>query len=175
MTSNLLELTVDIVTAHASTTELTSDQLIKEIQRVYETLEALNKGTIEIPIEEPKKRGRKTQEPALIKEPNEPLMDKPQEEKAISQTPVMSIEEAFKPDQVSCMICGKTGMKTLKRHLATAHDLKPGEYKKMFSIPKDQPLAATDYAAKRRQMALDRGLGAKLAAARASKKAKAQE
>ena len=37
---------------------------------------------------------------------------------------------------------------------------------------KDQPLAATDYVAKRRQIALDRGLGDKLAAAREAKKAK---
>ena len=84
----------------------------------------------------------------------------------------MTIEEAFKPDQVSCMICGKTGMKTLKRHLATAHDLKPGKYRKQFNIPKDQPLVATEYVEKRRQAVLDRGLGEKVAAARAAKKAK---
>jgi predicted transcriptional regulator len=83
----------------------------------------------------------------------------------------MTIEEAFKPDQVACMICGKTGMVTLKRHLSTAHDLKPGKYRKQFNIPKDQPLAAAEYVAKRRQAALDRGLGDKLAAARAAKKA----
>jgi hypothetical protein len=29
----------------------------------------------------------------------------------------MIIEEAFKPDQVACMICGKKGMTTLKRHI----------------------------------------------------------
>jgi len=39
-------------------------------------------------------------------------------------------------------------------------------------IPKDQPLAATEYVEKRRQAALDRGLGEKMAAARAAKKAK---
>jgi predicted transcriptional regulator len=68
------------------------------------------------------------------------------------------------------MVCGKTGMKTLKRHLATAHDLKPGKYRKQFNVPKDQPLAAAEYVAKRRQAALDRGLGEKMAAARAAKK-----
>ena len=39
-------------------------------------------------------------------------------------------------------------------------------------IPKDQPLAATEYVAKRRQIALDRGLGDKMVAARADRKAK---
>jgi len=43
---------------------------------------------------------------------------------------------------------------------------------RVVNIPKDQPLAATEYVAKRRQMALDRGLEHKLAAARAAKKAK---
>ena len=69
------------------------------------------------------------------------------------------------------MICGKKGMKTLKRHLNNAHNLKPGKYKKQFNVPKEQPLAATDYIAKRRQASLDKGLGVKMAAARAAKKA----
>ena len=43
---------------------------------------------------------------------------------------------------------------------------------RVVDIPKDQPLAATEYVAKRRQMALDRGLGDDLAAARAARKAK---
>jgi len=48
--------------------------------------------------------------------------------------------------------------------------LKPGQYRKQFQIPKDQPLAATQYVEKRRQIALDRGLAEKLATARAAKK-----
>jgi predicted transcriptional regulator len=63
-------------------------------------------------------------------------------------------------------------MTTLKRHISTAHNLKPGQYRKQFNVPKDQPLAATVYVAKRRQMALDRGLGEKLVAARAARKTK---
>jgi len=84
----------------------------------------------------------------------------------------MTIAEAFQPDQVACMICGKTGLKTLKRHLSSAHDLKPGQYKRQFRISKDQPLAAMDYIEKRRRIALERGLGEKLAAAREAKKNK---
>ena len=66
------------------------------------------------------------------------------------------------------MICGK-GMKTLTRHLKTAHDLKPGQYRKQFGIPRSQSLAARNYSESRRQMALDRGLGEKLAKARAAR------
>ena len=73
------------------------------------------------------------------------------------------------------MICGKSGLTTLKRHLKTAHAVKPGQYRKQFHIPADQPLAAKDYVEKRRQMAIDRGLAEKLAQARAAKKASKQQ
>jgi len=56
--------------------------------------------------------------------------------------------------------------------LTTVHGLKLGQNRKQFNVPKGQPLAATEYVAKRRQMALDRGLGEKLAAARVARKAK---
>jgi predicted transcriptional regulator len=163
MATNLLDLTADIVIAHASVTEMSSDDLLKELKTVYATLKGLEKGNIEISDQEPKKRGRKAK--GAVEAVTE-------EKPAIPPAPVMTIEEAFKPDQVACMICGKKGMKTLKRHLRIAHDLKTGQYRKQFNIPKDQPLAATEYIAKRRQSALDRGLGAKMAAARAAKKAK---
>jgi len=105
-------------------------------------------------------------------EPAEPVVEKMGEKPIILSAPAMAFLEAFRPDHVGCMICGKTGMKTLKRHQGTAHNLEPGQYRKQFNIPKDQPLAATEYVAKRRQFALDRGLGDKLAAAREAKKAK---
>ena len=176
--TDLLELTADIVCAHASVTEISSDDLLNEIKAIHATLQALEKGespaAIEKPAQEPKKRGRKAQAPADL--PAEPVAaEKVEEKPAAPPAPAMTIEEAFKPDEVGCMICGKTGMKTLKRHLSTAHDLKPGKYRKQFNIPKDQPLAATEYVAKRRQAALDRGLGEKMAAARAAKKTKAAD
>jgi predicted transcriptional regulator len=143
--SNLIELTADIVISHASMTEMSSEELLKEIRMVYATLKGLELGESEF-----------EEMPALLQEP------------------AMTIEEAFKPDEVCCMICGKTGLTTLKRHLTTAHNMKPGEYRKHFNVPKDQPLAATEYVEKRRRMALDKGLGKNLAKARkaATKKPK---
>jgi predicted transcriptional regulator len=137
--AELLELTVDIVTAHVSMTEVSSDELIKEIRMVYATLKGLEQGDAGT-----------------------------MEETAAPQAPSLTIGEAFKPDQVACMVCGKHGLKTLKRHLAVAHDMKPGQYRKQFGIPKEQPLAAMEYVEKRRQMALDRKLGDNLARARAA-------
>ena len=160
MATELIELTADIVIAHASVTEMSPDNLLKEIKAVYATLEGLEQGKIEISDQAPKKRGRKAQGTVEAIAEVKP---------AIPLAPAMTIEEAFKPDQVACMICGKRGMITMKRHLLAAHNLKPHQYRKHFNIPQSQPLAATDYIARRRQAALDKG---QLAAARAARKAK---
>lgn len=147
--SNIIDLTADIVCAHVSSTELSPDELLLEIKTVYSTLQALNKGEVPPP--------QTTEEPAG------------------PPKPVLTIEEAFQPDQVACMICGKKGMKTLKRHLGTAHNLKPGQYKKQFNIPKETSLSAPEYVEKRRQAAIDKGLGEKLVAARAARKPKTKK
>lgn len=164
MAINLLDLTAEIVSAHASVTEMTSDDLVREINRVYATLETIAEGGRPVIAEPPGGEPRKR--PGKAKEPAAPAEVQP----AAPAAPAMTVEEAFKPDQVACMICGKSGMVTLKRHLASAHGLKPGQYRKQFKIPREQPLAAVEYVARRRQAALDRGLGAKLAAAREARK-----
>ena len=138
MESNLLELAANIVVARASKTEMTTDQVIGEIKKVYVAL-----------------KGIEAAEPET--------------------KPAVTIEQAFKQDQIVCMICGKSGLTTLKRHLAIAHDMKPDEYKKQFNIAADQPLAAKDYVEKRRQMALDKGLASNLAKAREAKATKAKK
>jgi len=80
--------------------------------------------------------------------------------------PTLTLKEAFKKNEVVCLICGKGGFKTLARHLSTAHDTKPGAYKKQFGIPSKQALSAKSYSEARRKMAQDRGLADNLAKAR---------
>ena len=136
MAATLLELTTDIVTSHASVSAMSTEDLIQEIQKVYSTLQSLDKGETEI--------------------------------SAATETkaPVLSLKKAFQADQVFCMVCGKGGMKTLARHLAQVHGLKPGEYKKQFGIPSSQALTAKNFSEARRKMAQDRGLAENLAKAR---------
>jgi len=64
------------------------------------------------------------------------------------------------------MICNKGGFKTLTRHLTTAHNLKPGQYRKQFNIPSTQKLAAKSYSEERSKAAIDRGMVDILAKAR---------
>jgi predicted transcriptional regulator len=141
--ATLLEMATEIVAAHASTTTMSKEELIAEIASVYQALAALEKGEVVTAEAAPEEAG-----PAVTK------------------------KKAFGKDKVYCMICGK-GMKTLTRHLKTAHDLKPGQYRKQFGVPSSQSLAAKSYSESRRQMAIERGLGEGLAKARAARVAKA--
>ena len=79
---------------------------------------------------------------------------------------VLTIKEAFLKNEVICMVCSKRGLKTLGRHLSTAHGMTPKEYRKQFDIPSKQPLAARSYSQAKRASALDRGLADNLAKAR---------
>jgi predicted transcriptional regulator len=80
--------------------------------------------------------------------------------------PALTVKEAFRKNEIVCMVCGKGGFKTLARHLSTAHQMKPGAYKKQFGISSKQALSAKSYSEARRAMAVDRGLADNLAKAR---------
>jgi predicted transcriptional regulator len=140
--ATLLELTASIVSSHASITELSSEELLQEIQKVHSALQKLE-GFI---AEEAETVGAKV--------------------------PAISLKKAFQADQVICMVCGKGGMKTLARHLAQVHKMKPGEYRKQFGIPRTQALTAKNFSESRRKMAQDRGLADNLAKAREIRAAK---
>jgi len=141
--ATLLEMAAEIVAAHASTTSMTKEELVSELVELHQALSSLEKGETIVA------ETAQTQEEA-------------------EAAPAVSRKKAFGKDKIICMICGKE-MKTLARHLKTAHGLKPTEYRKQFDIPRTQPLAARNYSESRRQMAVDRGLGDNLAKARAAR------
>ena len=146
MPATLIELAADIVSSHASVNEMSTEELLQEIQKVYTALQQLEAAG--------------TAGQAAETEP---------------KAPAMSLKKAFQADQVYCMICGRGGMKTLARHLAQTHGMKPGEYRKQFGIPSSQPLTARNFSEGRRKMAHDRGLADNLAKARAVRAAKLAE
>jgi predicted transcriptional regulator len=74
--------------------------------------------------------------------------------------PAISVRKSVTPDAVVCLCCGEK-FKALKRHLATAHNLTPAEYRAAFDLKKDHPLVAPNYAAKRSELARSLGLGRK--------------
>ena len=75
--ANIMEMAADIIAAHASTTPMSKEELIAELNEVYSTLYALEKGA-----------------PVDI-------------DKGAEQTPAVSRKKAFGKEQIYCMICGK--------------------------------------------------------------------
>jgi len=138
--ANVLEMAAEIVAAHASSTTMSKEDILAEIQEVYATLSSLEKGEDVATTEE-------------VQEDNSPAVSK---------------RKAFGKNQIFCMICGK-GFTTLKRHLAAAHDMTAKEYRNQFDIPAGTPLASKAYSESRKQMAIDRDLAGGLAKARAAK------
>jgi predicted transcriptional regulator len=82
--------------------------------------------------------------------------------------PVVSIRKSLSSKtHIISLIDGKP-YRTLKRHLAK-HGLTPAEYRARYKLPADYPMVAPDYAAQRRQIAKDTGLGRKPDQAAAAK------
>lgn len=137
----LLELAADIVSSHASTTPMTTEELIQELRLIHDNLKALESGSQEPVVEsaEPKK---------------------------------LSLKEVFKKNEVVCLECGTGGFRTLTRHLRSAHQMTPKEYRKKHDIPSSQPLSARALTELRRKNALERNLSANLAKAHEALKTK---
>lgn len=74
--------------------------------------------------------------------------------------PVVSVRRSISPDQLTCLVCGKS-QTMLKRHLAVAHDLTPSSYRELYGLKPDYPMVAPNYAKQRSEMALRTGLGRK--------------
>jgi predicted transcriptional regulator len=80
----------------------------------------------------------------------EPAAERPQ--------PAVNIKKSVFPDYIVCLEDGKK-LKMLKRHLKTAYDLTPEEYRERWGLPVDYPMVAPNYAKQRSKLAKEIGLG----------------
>jgi len=80
--------------------------------------------------------------------------------------PAVSIKKSVMPSAIICLECGEP-LKMLKKHLHTAHDLSVDGYRAKWSLPRDYPVVAADYAAHRSKLAIGIGLGRKRTASEA--------
>jgi predicted transcriptional regulator len=83
-----------------------------------------------------------------------------EEKRVQSREPAVPIRTSVKPDYVVCLEDGKK-LKMLKRHLRTAFDLSPKEYRTKWGLPEDYPMVAPKYAKQRSEIAKKIGLGRK--------------
>ena len=75
--ANIMEMAADIIAAHASTTPMTKEELITELNEVHSVLSALEKGEVV------------------------------ETDKDADEAPAVSRKKAFGKDKIYCMICGK--------------------------------------------------------------------
>jgi predicted transcriptional regulator len=126
VSTGVLELTAQIVSAHISNNSVPSDTLPALIQEVYRTLEGIGK------------------EPAVA--------DRPQ--------PAVPAKKSVFPDYIICLEDGKK-LKMLKRHLKTAYDMTPEQYRDRWQLGPEYPMVAPNYARHRSSLAKKIGLGTK--------------
>lgn len=72
--------------------------------------------------------------------------------------PVVPIKKSVHPDYIICLEDGKK-LKMLKRHLKSAYNMTPEEYRERWKLPADYPMVAPNYAQKRSTLAKNIGLG----------------
>ena len=72
--------------------------------------------------------------------------------------PAVPVRRSIALDHIVCLVCGRK-QKLLKRHLMVEHSLTPDQYRALFDLKADYPMAAPSYAQQRRELALQIGLG----------------
>lgn len=92
----------------------------------------------------------------------------PREQPPVELVPAVLVKKSVTDEHIICLEDGKK-LKMLKRHLKTAYDLTPEEYRAKWSMPYDYPMVAPAYARKRQELAKKIGLGRKPKAAPAKK------
>ncbi len=127
MTTELLSMTTDIVSAHVSNNSVDVADLPKIIRQVYTSLAELG---------------------------GHPVVNTDRPE------PAVPVKKSIHDDYIICLEDGKK-LKMLKRHLKTAYNMSPEQYRERWGLPADYPMVAPNYAKQRSSLAMKIGLGRK--------------
>jgi predicted transcriptional regulator len=74
-----------------------------------------------------------------------------------SPKPAVPVRRSIQDEHLTCLVCGQQH-KTLRRHLALAHQLTPEAYRERFGLKPDYPMTAPGYSRQRSEMARRAGL-----------------
>ena len=72
--------------------------------------------------------------------------------------PAVPVRRSITPDYLICLEDGRK-FKSLKRHLRTKYNMSPEDYRAKWSLAKDYPMVAPNYAKARSDLAKQMGLG----------------
>ena len=148
----LLELSAQIVAAHAAHNQIEMDALPNIIRSVYNTLANLD----------PKPTENGDIDPHVHFNFSENADDDEGHSHANGADGYLHPDygQTVHDDHLICMEDGLS-MKMLKRHLLTVHGMTPEEYREKWGLPDSYPMVAADYAKLRSNLALQSGLGLK--------------
>src|SRR3954447_12910233 len=90
---------------------------------------------------------------------------------ATTQKPAVPIKKSITPDYLICLEDGQK-LKMLKRYLRSRYKLSPDEYRAKWGLPRDYPMVAPNYSAKRSEFAKRIGLGRSRPSSQTSKRRK---
>jgi len=74
--------------------------------------------------------------------------------------PAVPVKKSVFPDYIVCLEDGKK-LKMLKRHIKTAYNMTPDEYRERWGLAPEYPMVAPNYAKHRSALAKKIGLGTK--------------
>lgn len=167
MSSDLIRHAAEIVEAYVSNNEMPAKDVAGLLSEVFSTLARMSGQ----PLAESAKAGPITESAASDEGDNDEEKKEPSRRSAVAKPaskrtePVVTIEESVRDDAILCLVCGKA-CKALKGHLTRSHSLDLDEYRQRYNLARDYPMVAPNYSERRRQLAIDAGLGEKLRAAR---------
>ncbi|MGE5203141.1 MAG: MucR family transcriptional regulator [Acidobacteriota bacterium] len=72
--------------------------------------------------------------------------------------PAVPVKKSVHADYIVCLEDGKK-LKMLKRHLKTAYNMTPEQYRERWGLAQDYPMVAPNYARQRSRLAKEIGLG----------------
>ncbi|MGH7158493.1 MAG: MucR family transcriptional regulator [Acetobacteraceae bacterium] len=104
--------------------------------------------------------------PALIQDVYRTLAEMGKESApAEKPQPAVPVKRSVFPDYIICLEDGKK-LKMLKRHLKTAYNMSPEQYRERWGLPAEYPIVAPNYTRHRSSLAKKIGLGTKARAHR---------
>jgi predicted transcriptional regulator len=100
--------------------------------------------------------------PILIQEVHEAVLSLRNASDRAGETPkpAVPIKRSVTGDHIICLEDGLK-FKSLRRHLRSAYNMTPEEYRAKWGLPHDYPMVAPNYAAHRSKLAKQIGLGRK--------------
>jgi predicted transcriptional regulator len=140
MGKTLIEMTADIVRAQSEAARMLPAELANLIDKTYKSLKNLAEG-VSLTEETPK---------------------------TDISTPAIDPKTSIQKNKVICLECGKE-FKILSGLHLRGHALTARQYKQKYGFSLRQPLTAKSLSAARRKIAIDKGLGQKMAGARKKK------